>query len=158
MFASTADAIGCCCCCCCCCCSHLCRPIYFSICPHVPTPAAGAGREFSGSGQLAYAPPADWSAAQRHALANSILVEYVNTHDQWYAPKVRPTYSCNPSLNAWWRLRSTCLQLLTAADMLQAPSACRWVNGTHFDHECHGRIITNIDAMVQMTQLNYSGA
>ena len=51
------------------------------------------------------------------------MQEYVNTHDQWYAPK--------------------------------AQSPCRWL-GTHFDHECHGGIITDIDAMVQMTKLNYS--
>ena len=50
------------------------------------------------------------------------MQEYVNTHDQWYAPKAQPP--------------------------------CRWL-GTHFDHECHGGIITDIDAMVQMTKLNY---
>ena len=100
------------------------RPVYYSICPHVPTPAAGAGREFAGKGQLSYAPPPEWTMTQRHALANSILVEYVNTNDHWYAPKVSP--------------------------------ACSWVNGTHFDHECQGGIITDIDAMVQMTRLNYS--
>jgi hypothetical protein len=30
------------------------------------------------------------------------------------------------------------------------------VNGSHFDHECHGGIITDIDAMVQMSRLSYS--
>ena len=60
------------------------RPIYYAICPHVPTPGSGAGKEFSGAGQLSYAPPPEWSADQRHALANSILVEYVNTADHWY--------------------------------------------------------------------------
>jgi hypothetical protein len=63
------------------------RPIYYSICPRVLTPATGAAKEFAGAGQLAYAPPPEWSVAARHALANSILVEYVNTHDQWYAPR-----------------------------------------------------------------------
>ena len=101
------------------------RPIYYSICPHTPMPTHGAGKEFSGPGQLAYAPPSAWSREQRRALANSILVEYVNTHDQWYAPK-------------------------------PAGKPCQWVHGTHFDHECHGGIITNIDAMVQMTNLSYS--
>lgn len=103
------------------------RPIYFSICPHTPTPALGTAREFAGRGQLSYAPPSQWNAAQRHALANSVLVEYVNTYDEWYAPR-----------------RS---------------SPCRWVNSSwrgHFSHDCHGGIITNIDAMLQMTKLNYS--
>lgn len=30
-----------------------------------------------------YAPPKDWTLAQRHALANSLLVEYDNTWDAW---------------------------------------------------------------------------
>ena len=30
------------------------------------------------------------------------------------------------------------------------------MNGSHFDHECHGGIITDIDAMVQMSRLSYS--
>ena len=77
--------------------------------------------------RLLSAPPSQWNAAQRHALANSVLVEYVNTYDEWYAPR-----------------RS---------------SPCRWVNSSwrgHFSHDCHGGIITNIDAMLQMTKLNYS--
>jgi hypothetical protein len=35
-----------------------------------------------------YAPPPVWSKAERHALANSILVEYTNTFDLWYADPV----------------------------------------------------------------------
>jgi hypothetical protein len=97
------------------------RPIYYSICPHAPTPALGAAKEFAGKGQLSYAPPVQWSAAQRHALANSILVEYVNPYDEWYAPR-----------------RS---------------SACQWVNDSwrgRFSHDCHGGIVTDIDAMLQV--------
>ena len=30
-----------------------------------------------------YAPPKDWSLAQRRALGNSLLVEYDNTWDSW---------------------------------------------------------------------------
>ena len=30
-----------------------------------------------------YAPPKDWTLAQRRALANSLLVEYDNTVDAW---------------------------------------------------------------------------
>jgi hypothetical protein len=52
-----------------------------------------------------------WSATQRHALANSILVEYTNTFDFWYE-------------NASSRF--------------------------------HGGMITDVDAMAFMTQLNYS--
>ena len=32
---------------------------------------------------MLYVPPASWSKQQRHALANSLLVEYSNTPDQW---------------------------------------------------------------------------
>ena len=30
-----------------------------------------------------YAPPADWTLAQRRSLSNSLLVEYDNTEDAW---------------------------------------------------------------------------
>ena len=53
------------------------------------------------------APPPEWTEAERHALANSILVEYVNSYDTWYKPKT-------------------------------------------------GGILTDIDSMVQMTNLSYS--
>ena len=53
------------------------------------------------------APPPEWTEAERHALANSILVEYVNSYDSWYKPKT-------------------------------------------------GGILTDIDSMVQMTNLSYS--
>ena len=71
------------------------RPIYYSICPHTPTPTTGTAAEFSGT--LSYAPPPSWTADQRHALANSILVEYTNTFDEWYDanPPRRPH---------WWLL------------------------------------------------------
>lgn len=32
-----------------------------------------------------YAPPKDWTLAQRKAVANSLLVEYDNTVDAWSA-------------------------------------------------------------------------
>eukprot|EP01052_Picozoa_sp_SAG31_P037261 SAG31_NODE_4786_length_2956_cov_5.119006_1_plen_481_part_00 len=57
------------------------RPIYYSICPH--TNASGDGVAAAFGHDLIYAPPVSWSAAQRHALANSILVEFRNTFDMW---------------------------------------------------------------------------
>jgi len=87
------------------------RPIYYSICPHRPV-AASDGLPPEWTGGLAYAPPPEWSAAQRKQLANSILVEYTNTFDAWYIPP-----------------------------------------GQHG----HGGIITDIDSMVQLTELEYSG-
>ena len=61
------------------------RQIYFSICPHTKAADYGTSRPFFGKKDfLIYAPPAEWTAAQRHALANSLLVEYDNTMDSWY--------------------------------------------------------------------------
>ena len=45
---------------------------------------------FKGTGEpynhaSVYSPPPVWTAPQRHALANSLLVEYTNTFDLWYA-------------------------------------------------------------------------
>lgn len=59
------------------------KAIYYSICPHAVCPGRGPGRPYHGAS--VYAPPAEWSVAQRHALANSLLVEYTNTFDLWYA-------------------------------------------------------------------------
>ena len=62
------------------------RPVYLSICPHRPADADGTARPYLpgpyGVG-LIYAPPAEWNAAERHALANSLLYEYDNTNDAW---------------------------------------------------------------------------
>ena len=86
------------------------RPIYYSICPHSNiSDALRTHKEWQGS--LAYAPPKDWTAKQRLALANSILVEYTNTWDAWYIP----------------------------------PSS-----------RVHGGIITDIDSMVDLTNLSFS--
>lgn len=65
-----------------------------------------------------YAPPPEWTAPQRHALANSLLVEYVNSFDLWYAD---PT---------------------PAGD--GGPMAVP------------GGLLTNIDSVVQMTNLSYN--
>ena len=90
------------------------RPIYYSICPHHPIkPTDGLPSEWVGD--VAYSPPPEWSMAERHALANSILVEYTNTFDSWYSPYPR-----------------------------QRPNM-------------HGGIITDIDSMVQLTNLSTSG-
>ena len=55
------------------------RPIYLDICPH----AIGNGVGTEKKGKLMYAPPKDWSLAQRKAIGNSLLVEYDNTWDSW---------------------------------------------------------------------------
>ena len=57
------------------------RPIYYSICPHTNSSGDGVAAAFGHD--LIYAPPVAWTAAQRHALANSILVEFKNTFDMW---------------------------------------------------------------------------
>lgn len=59
-------------------------PIYYSICPHTKAKDEGPGAEYQGI--LSYAPPSAWTAPQRHELANSLLVEFVNTLDFWYKP------------------------------------------------------------------------
>jgi len=60
------------------------KPIYYSICPHTQSPDVGPGRAYQNF--LSYAPPASWTAEQRQKLANSLLVEFVNTLDFWYSP------------------------------------------------------------------------
>eukprot|EP01043_Picozoa_sp_COSAG02_P002482 COSAG02_NODE_57_length_43668_cov_118.217196_19_plen_612_part_00 len=90
------------------------RPIYYSICPHRPVLATD-GLPAEWVGDVAYSPPPEWSKDQRHALANSILVEYTNTFDSWYSPYPR----ARPNM--------------------------------------HGGIITDIDSMIQLTDLSYSG-
>ena len=64
------------------------RPIYYSSCPHRPMTSTFPGEGFAGvpkewATDIAYSPPPEWSRAERHALANSILVEYTNS---WYEP------------------------------------------------------------------------
>lgn len=99
------------------------RAIYYSICPHTPIPHTGTAAEFAHQiadpPEPAYAPPPQWGKEQRHALANSILVEYVNTMDTWYAPKYK-----GAECHGW---------------------------------TCHGGVVTDIDSMVQMTNLAFSG-
>ena len=92
------------------------RKIYYSICPHAVCPATGTGAPYNKAS--VYSPPAVWTATQRHQLANSLLVEYTNTFDLWYADPV-PRGDGGP---------------------MSEP----------------GGLITNIDSMVQMTQLGYS--
>lgn len=94
------------------------RPIYYSICPHTTAPATGTGKPYNNAS--VYSPPASWSREARHALANSILVEYTNTFDLWYADPT-PAGDGGP---------------------MKIP----------------GGIITNIDSVVQMTDLSYSTA
>lgn len=92
------------------------RPVWYSICPHAPTtwPIDGTLKK-----ELSYSPPAVWSPEQRHRLANSLLVEYANTWDQWLCDPQRPAETCG--------------------------------------HGLDGGIITNIDSMIQLTNLSDSG-
>lgn len=60
------------------------RPIYYSICPKTAAPDLGPAVPYAG--QLVYSPPSNWTRDDRAALANSILVEYVNLVDTWYCP------------------------------------------------------------------------
>lgn len=62
--------------------NHTGKPIYYSICPH--THAVNSGPSAAYHRTTVYAPPSQWTASQRHALANSILVEFTNTFDLWY--------------------------------------------------------------------------
>ena len=55
------------------------RPMYLSICPHSQSNRRGTQAPFS----MLYTPPPVWTRDQKHALANSLLVEYANTPDQW---------------------------------------------------------------------------
>ena len=94
------------------------REIYYSICPHAVAPEVGTGAPYHS--KSVYSPPAEWTATQRHELANSLLVEYTNTFDLWYADPV-PRGDGGP---------------------MSEP----------------GGLITNIDSVVQMTQLGYSAS
>ena len=66
------------------------RPIYYSICPHTNASTRGTALNYSYPTyhNPIYAPPLSWTAGQRHKLANSLLVEYQNTIDDWYKPEV----------------------------------------------------------------------
>ena len=92
------------------------REVYVAICPHTTAPANGTSAPYAG--RSVYAPPASWSAEQRAAVANSVLVEYLNTFDIWYAPTV------------------------PAGDGGPIPFP--------------GGMLTNVDAMVHMTNLSFS--
>ena len=66
------------------------RSIYYSICPHTNASSRGTAQNYSFDlfKNPIYAPPTSWTADERHKLANSILVEYMNTIDDWYKPDV----------------------------------------------------------------------
>ena len=58
------------------------REIYYSICPHGKPLATGSSEPWykNGTGHC-YSPPLGWTAEERKATANSILVEYTNLFD-----------------------------------------------------------------------------
>ena len=65
------------------------RSIYYSICPDTSAPALGTAAEWAthielGIDGFIHCTPTEWTAAERLALANSLLIEYTNTWDAWY--------------------------------------------------------------------------
>jgi hypothetical protein len=99
--------------------------VLYSICPHSTVPRTGPSAPWwhNGTG-LVYAPPLSWTAEQRKGLANSLLVEYTNLFDIWYAPHWLSWRNCP---------------------------------GPHCNTSSPGGLLTNIDAMVQLTKPEYSG-
>eukprot|EP00038_Savillea_parva_P010865 m.193374 g.193374 ORF g.193374 m.193374 type:complete len:481 (-) comp18907_c0_seq1:27-1469(-) len=110
-------------------------PIYYSICPHGHLPTTGTAADWSHNGtSYGYSPPLSWTVQDRHTLANSILVEYTNLFDFWYAPHWDDFRVCGPTAHC-----PTC----------------------PLTPQCHkstpGGLLTNIDAMVALTQPDDSG-
>jgi len=94
---------------------------------------------------LAYAPPLSWTAEERKGLANSILVEYTNLFDFWYAEHWQDYRTCGPTANC-----PTCPRT----------SACStFPNGTVNPavKPDPGGLLTDVDAMVTLTKPEYSG-
>ena len=62
------------------------HPIYYSICPHGHVPPDGPSAPWYKNGTgLGYTPPLSWTESERKETANSLLVEYTNLFDFWYA-------------------------------------------------------------------------
>lgn len=67
------------------------RAVYYSICPHSAVPrATGPGRWWwengrNGTRPNTYSPPTVWTASERKGLTSSLLVEFTNLFDFWYA-------------------------------------------------------------------------
>ena len=111
------------------------RPMHYSICPHGHVPATGPSAPWYKNGTgLGYSPPFSWSGAERTQLANTILVEYTNLFDFWYAEHWQDFRTCGPTP--------------------QCP-------GCKLTPACHksgpGGLLTNVDAMVALTKPAYSG-
>ena len=63
------------------------HPIYYSICPHATVPATGPSAPWAT--KHVYSPPRSWNKTTRSGLANSLLTEFTNLFDMWYAPHWR---------------------------------------------------------------------
>ena len=61
------------------------KAVYFSTCPKTRIPAGARGPAAAYAGTIEYAPPPQWTAQDRAALANSVLVEFKNNVDRWYS-------------------------------------------------------------------------
>lgn len=110
-------------------------PIYYSICPHGHLPSSGPSADWTRNGTaFGYSPPLTWSAQDRRTLANSLLVEFTNMFDFWYAEHWEDFRVCGPTAHC-----PTCPHT----------------------PQCHkstpGGLLTNIDAMVALTKPSYSG-
>ena len=127
------------------------RPIYYSICPHGKPPSTGPSTPWvhNGSG-LCYSPPRSWTAEQRKATANSILVEYTNLFDFWYAENWQDFRVCGPT--------PTCPDCPYVPGTTHG-SCSRFPNGTHNPAvpPSPGGLLTDIDAMVALTSPEDSG-
>lgn len=66
------------------------RPIFYSICTKTAVAANATGADTPYRGQVIYAPPPEWTAAQKANVSNSWLVEYGNTVDEYYSAKSGP--------------------------------------------------------------------
>jgi len=122
------------------------HPIYYSICPHGHVPPDGPSAPWYKNGTgLGYTPPLSWTESERKETANSLLVEYTNLFDFWYADYWEDFRSCGPT-----KACPTCIW---------KPKCSKFKNGTTnpavpLDP---GGFLTDVDAMVQLTKPEYSG-
>lgn len=122
------------------------HPIYYSICPHGKVPAVGPSVPWykNGTGR-GYTPPLSWTADERKGVANSLLVEYTNLFDFWYADYWEDFRACGPTAHC-----PTCVW---------NHKCSKFENGTknpavRLDP---GGFLTDVDAMVQLTKPEYAG-
>ena len=109
--------------------------------PALPPPTGPSTPWVHNGSGLCYSPPRSWTAEERKATANSILVEYTNLFDFWYAEN--------------WQAFRVCGPPPPCPDCPYVPgtthgSCSRFPNGTHNPAvpPSPGGLLTDIDAMV----------